>query len=333
MSAIKNRYELVFLLEARQCNYNGDPDMDNLPRIDFQTNRGFMTDVCLKRRIRDYIADTCHGREGFDIFVRNGQNLNKSIAECVIAASDGEAMVGKKSEEASEVAKRKFYDVRTFGGVMSTGLNAGQVQGAVQFSMPQSYDEVQCQSATLTRLAYADGKFTELSEYDKLDKSMDDDKKRTMGKKSFCSYALFECRAFVSANLAQKNGFSEEDLDLLLEAILNMYEYKTSASKAGMSVVGPVIIFQHVGHAGNNSPDNQAREALLGCAPAQKLFALLSVNKKSDVMYPRSYQDYEAVINTSGLPAGIRVGFKYNAFDVIKWDHIDSKQNEWLKEQ
>jgi CRISPR-associated protein Csd2 len=331
-NAIKNRHEIVFFIQAKQSNYNGDPDFDNLPRIDLQTNHGYMTDVSIKRLVRDYITNAFAGKEGYDIFVKNSVNMNRNIASCVIEASGNEKVTkGKKSAEAGEIAKKKFYDVRTFGGVLSTGLNAGQIQGAVQFDMPISYDEVQVSSVTLTRVAYTDKEFTSLEEYDAYDKTIDDDKKRTMGKKSICSYALFECHAFVSANLAQKNGFSEEDLDVLLESILNMYNYQTSASKNGVSVVGPVIIFKHIGTTDDNNVEQKAREALLGCTSAQKLFKLINVVKKDNVDYPRDYTDYEASIALSKLPAGVKVGFKYDPFAPVIWDHVDI-DDEWFKE-
>ena len=331
MDNIKNRHELVFWVEARNCNYNGDPDFDNLPRVDINTNLGIMTDVSIKRRLRDYVDAAFNGKKGFDIFVRNGSNLNRQIAECVIEASGDEAVEkGKKVQEASVVAKKRFWDVRTFGGVLSTGLNAGQIQGPVQFNMPMSYDVVETSSITLSPVAYRDKEYTEIEKYDEFDKTLDSNAKRTFGKKTSAAYALFECHAFISANLANKTGFSENDMNVLLEGILNMFNFQTSASKAGMQVVGPVIVFKHVGTS--TDADAKAREALLGCTSAQKLFNLISVNKKDGVEFPRSYNDYNASIAISKLPHGVEVGFKYEPFAPIVWNHVDGDSDEWLKE-
>lgn len=330
MSNIENRYELLFFIEAKNCNYNGDPDFDNLPRIDFETNKGYMTDVAIKRKIRDYIKEAYNGESGCEIFVQNGHNLNKGIAECVIEASNGgKVEKGKKSIEAGEIAKKRFWDVRTFGGVLSTGLNAGQIQGAVQFNMPISYDEVETNQISITRLAYTEKEFTELGKYDEYDKTLDDSSKRTIGKKTFSPYALFECRAFVSGNLAQKNGFSEKDLDMLLEAILNMYSFQTSASKAGMSVVGPVIIFKHIGNSDESNVEQRKREALLGCCHAQKLFGTVSVKKNDTVKFPRNYTDYSASIDMSKIPSSVNVGFKWEPFSKIEWNEL--REDEWFK--
>lgn len=329
-NTLENRHEIVFWVEARNCNYNGDPDFDNSPRQIFETQHGFMTDVSLKRKVRDYVATAFGCKEGLDIFVKSGCNLNRNIAECVIEASGKEKVAkSKNTAEASFIAAKKFWDVRTFGGVMSTGLNAGQLQGAVQFDMPISYDEVQTQTATITRLAYADKDFTELSKYDEHDASLPDDKKRTIGKKAFANYALFECHAFVSANLAQKNGFTEDDLNILLESLMNMFSYQTSASKAGMSVVGPVVVFKHIGTNGDNNPEQNAREALLGCCSAQRLFKLLDVHKKDGVTYPQTYEDYDATIDIKNIPNGVIVGFKYSPFSDVIWGSVN---DEWLKE-
>lgn len=333
MNEIKNRYELVFWVEARNCNYNGDPDFDNAPRVDAESGLGYMTDVSIKRKVRDYVGTAFSGITGYEIHVSNGKNLNRDIAECVIEASgDDKPAKGKKTNEASAIARKRFYDVRTFGGVMSTGLNAGQIQGPVQFSMPLSYDEVQTCSASITRLAYVEKDSTDLSVYDAYDETLDSSKKRTMGRKTFCPYALFECHAFVSANLARKSGFSEDDLNVLLEAILNMYNFQTSASKAGMQVVGPVVIFKHVGTAdAESNPTMKEREALLGCTSAQKLFNLINVSKKDEVNFPRAYTDYNASIAISKLPAGVEIGFKYEPFGSITWGHI-AENDEWLTE-
>jgi CRISPR-associated protein Csd2 len=333
MNEIKNRYELVFWIEARNCNYNGDPDFDNAPRLDMESGHGFMTDVSIKRKIRDYVSTGFQGVDGYEIHVSDGKNLNRDIAECVIEASGNDKpQKGKRTTEASAIARKRFFDVRTFGAVMTTGLNAGQIQGAVQIAMPVSYDEVQTYSSTITRLAYVEKDSTDLSVYDDYDKTLDSSKKRTMGRKTFCPYALFECHAFISANLAKKSGFSEKDFNILLESILNMYNFETSASKAGMQVVGPVVIFKHVGTVdAEKNPTQKEREALLGCTSAQKLFNLINVSKKDNIEFPRAYTDYNANIAISKLPAGVEIGFKYEPFESIIWGHI-AEDDEWLTE-
>lgn len=333
MNAIKNKMEVVFFISCEMSNYNGDPDFADAPRTIFQNGHGFMTDVSIKRRIRDYIQDAMAGTPGYDIFVRNAVNINRQIAGCVIEASGDEPVIkGKKAVEAAEIAKKKFFDVRCFGAVMTTGINAGQVNGAVQIRIPQSYDPVQIENVAITRLAYTEKDFTTLEAYDEYDKTIDDDKKRTMGEKPVCVYALFPCHVFVSANLAQKNGFSEKDFNLLLESIMNMYSYQTSASKSGMSIVGPVIVFKHVGRSDDNNVEQKEREALLGCVPTQRLLRLIDVHKKDGVETPISHTDYDATINVSALPSGVEVGFKYGAFEDIQWGHTDATADDWMKE-
>lgn len=331
MNNLKNRYEIVFFVQAKNCNPNGDPDMGNLPRIDFDTNKAYMTDVSIKRKIRDYILEKFDGAYGNDIFVRSGVNLNKAIAECNMKANDGKIEKGKNSSNARKYACEKFYDIRAFGGVLSTGANAGQVQGVVQFDMPVSIDKATDNEITISRMAYTEElpKAKTLEDYDNFDATLDDNKKRTFGKKTFVPFALFECHAFVSATLANQTGFSEEDLNTLLEAICNMYEFRKSASKNGIGIVGPVIVFKHIGTQHSNNSDQNEKEAILGCAPAQKLFKLIKVEKKDNIEFPRNYEDYNVTINLSKLPNGVTVGFKENPFDEISWGHTD---NEWIKE-
>ena len=331
---VKNRHEIVFFIEAKNTNYNGDPDMENIPRVDYETGLGYMTDVSIKSRVRRYIQDTVN-KPGYEIFVKDKANLNKAIAECAVKAASGDEN-SKKShsvDDASTAARERFYDVRAFGGVLTTGANAGQIQGPIQISMPLSKDPVQTIDATITRCSYADGKSLDMEEYDKIEAKTPDDKKRTMGKKAFASYALFEVHVFVSANLAGKSGFTEEDLSLFMEAIMNMYNYQTSSSKAGMSVVGPMIVFKHVGTINNNTEEQRAREALLGCCSAQKLFALIDVHKKENVEYPREYTDYEASVSVTKLPAGVKIGFKQNPYRAVEWVENYGeipKDIEWL---
>ena len=332
-NVIKNRHEIVFFIQAKNCNPNGDPDYENRPRIDYDTQKAIITDVAIKRKIRDYIATRCGKAEGYDIFVKESTNLNRAIAECNMKANEGTMKRDENSEKAADIAKQTFFDVRTFGGVLSTGANAGQIQGCVQVEMANSIDKVNQQKITITRVAYTadDKKFSSLEDYDNEWENREDATKRTMGKKTFVPYGLFECHMYVSANIAQQNNFTEDDLNLLLESIMNMYEYQSSASKAGMSVIGPVIIFKHIGTQHENNEKQNENESLLGCVAAHKLFKLIDVHKKDDVKFPRDFTDYEATISTSKLHKGVQVGFKYNPFDDIVWNHL-SEDDEWFKE-
>lgn len=315
---LKNRYEFMLLVEAENCNPNGDPDMGNLPRQDPDTGYGYITDAAIKRRIRNYVMDAYAGKQGMDIFAKQGASMNKEILEAVIEA-DNAKKAGKDILPAQAFCER-YWDGRTFGGVLSTGKNAGQVRGAVQIAFAKSYDPIDPQNITVTRMYYTEGNFDTVEEFDQADAKMSSDKKRTMGTKQFIPYGLYLVRGTVSANLAAKNGFSNEDLSVLFEALLQMYDNDASSSKTGMSVVSPLIIFKHVGISNaNNKPEERTREAMLGCCGAHKLFNLLSVSKKDDIEVPRKYSDYDVVLNADAVPDGVETGIKDNPFDQVTW--------------
>ncbi|HAP03935.1 MAG TPA: type I-C CRISPR-associated protein Cas7/Csd2 [Lachnospiraceae bacterium] len=315
---LKNRYEFMLLVEAENCNPNGDPDMGNLPRQDPDTGYGYITDAALKRRIRNYVMDAYGDKPGMDIFAKNGTSINREILDAFIR-SDDEKKNGKNISPA-EVFCQRYWDGRTFGGVLSTGKNAGQIRGTVQLAFAKSADPIDPQNITVTRMYYTEGNYNTLEEFDNADAKMSPDKKRTMGTKQFIPYGLYIVKGTVSANLARKNGFSEEDLGILFEALLQMYNNDASSSKTGMSVVSPLIIFKHVGVADqNNDPKQKEKEAMLGCCGAHKLFDLLHVSKKEDVDTPRAYSDYETVLDISNVPAGVEVGIKDNPFDKVTW--------------
>lgn len=322
---LANRIEFMFLVEANGCNPNGDPDMGNLPRQDEDTELGYITDVALKRRIRNYIDDAYGTEDGMQILMQKGTSLNEKIAESVLVANGLECFpenfVNAKVPETETYMTRKYWDVRTFGGVLSTGRNAGQVRGAVQLAGTNfSIDPIQPKNITVTRMCYADGKnYSTLEEYKEADSKLADDKKRTRGTKLFIPYGLYLIRGSISACLAQKNGFTEEDLDKLFEAVIQMYNHDISSSKAGMSVVGPLIIFKHVGTQAPENAEQNAKEAMLGCAPAHKLFELLTVHKKEDVLFPRKYEDYKIVLDASSVPNGVEIGFKSYPFETVMW--------------
>lgn len=315
---LKNRYEFMLLVEAENCNPNGDPDMGNLPRQDPDTGYGYITDAALKRRIRNYVMDAYGDQQGLEIFAKNGTSINREILEAWQNAEDEK----KKGNDISpsEVFCHKYWDGRTFGGVLSTGKNAGQVRGTVQIAFAKSIDPIDPQNITVTRMYYTEGNYNTLKEFDEADAKMAPDKKRTMGTKQFIPYGLYLVKGTVSANLARKNGFSEEDLKIFFEALLQMYNNDASSSKTGMSIVSPLIIFKHIGVAdANNIPEQKEKEAMLGCCGAHKLFNLLHVSKKNGVEIPRAYSDYDVILDITNMPSGVEVGIKDNPFDEVTW--------------
>ena len=333
--AIENRYEFMYYVSCVNCNPNGDPDMGNAPRIDPETMMGYITDVATKRRIRNYIGMAYSGQDGMEIIVQQSTNLNRHIAR---ARETAEASESAKAKDAVYAARRKacelFYDVRTFGAVMSTGPNAGQVRGPVQITFGKSVDPILPLDISITRMAVADnaGGAKTAAEYLEWERQQPEDKLRTMGRKQLIPFGLYEVRGFISANLAAETGFNDADLKALFEAILNMYEHDRSASKGEMDVVSPLIIFQHTGT--DTNAEQRKREARLGCAPAHKLFELVSVAKKPDLNRPpRSYRDYDAKINLEGLKKypGVRVGFQSDPYGEIIWDSLPADE-DWLRQ-
>ena len=328
--AIQNRYEFVYYVACTNANPNGDPDMGNAPRIDPQTMQGFITDVAIKRRIRNYIQTAYAGQPGMNIIVQQSTNLNRHIAEAKRAAGVEDCA---KEKEAVYAGRKKacelFFDVRTFGAVMSTGPNAGQVRGPVQIAFGKSLDPVLPMDISITRTAVAetikDGK---VEDYLKMEAETAEDKLRTMGRKQLIPFGLYEIRGFISANLAAETGFDDDDLQALFEAILNMYEHDHSASQGEMSVVSPLIIFKHVGN--DSDAVQRVRQAKLGCAPAHKLFELVHVQKKADVEFARSYRDYDAVVSVDNVPSGVEIGFQSNPYGPICWGALPDGE-DWLQ--
>ena len=284
---IKNRYEFVILFDVENGNPNGDPDAGNMPRVDPETGFGLVTDVCLKRKIRNYVELRKEDAEGFRIYIKDGVPLNRSDSAAIEALGiDPDLKKAKKADPGIDEKLRDwmcahFYDVRTFGAVMTTfvkgALNCGQVRGPVQLGFARSVDPIVPQEVTITRVAIA--------------KEDDAEKKNTeMGRKHIVPYGLYRAEGYVSANLARKTtGFSEEDLELLWEAILNLFEHDHSAARGKMAV-RELIIFKH--------------DSELGCAPAYKLFDAVRVTRKDGVVVPRSYADYTITVADS-LPEGV----------------------------
>lgn len=321
MAPIKNRYEFLYYVACTNANPNGDPDMGNTPRMDPETMTGYITDVATKRRIRNYVL-AAHGDEpGMNILIQQSTNINRFIAEAKREAGVEGAKDRNSVYEGRKKACQLFYDVRTFGAVMSTGPNAGQVRGPVQITFGKSLDPILPLDISITRMAAALGeKDKTLEEYEAFERNADEDKLRTMGRKQMIPFGLYEVRGFISANLAAETGFDENDLAILFEAIMNMYEHDRSASKGEMAVVSPLIIFKHVGTDGNE--EQRAKQAKLGCAPAHKLFELVKVEKRPEVQFPRNFTDYSAQIALNKVPKGVEVGFKPDAFSDIVWNTL-----------
>ena len=284
---IKNRYDFVILFDVENGNPNGNPDAGNMPRIDPETGYGLVTDVCLKRKIRNYVEDLKEDTPGYRIYVKEGVPLNRSDAEALSAVGvSGDLKAAKKSDPGIDLKLRdfmcsNFYDIRTFGAVMTTfvkgALNCGQVRGPVQLSFARSIDPIVPQEVTITRVA--------------ITTEADAEKKGTeMGRKHIVPYALYRAEGYVSANLARKTtGFSEDDLQLLWQAILNMFENDHSAARGKMAV-RELIVFKH--------------DSELGNAPAYKLFEKVQVKPVEGVEVPRKYGDYVVSVSDD-LPEGV----------------------------
>jgi CRISPR-associated protein Csd2 len=310
---IANRYEFMLIFDCENGNPNGDPDSGNSPRVDAETMHGLVSDVALKRRIRNYAQVI-----GQNIFIQHGTNLNRSIFK---AHEQTGGFDGSKTKEKVGAAKdwmcQQFFDVRTFGAVMSTGANAGQVRGPVQITFARSQDPIYSAEYTITRGAVADdaGKAKTLAEFETWEAKQPEDELRTMGRKSQIPYGLFVAKGFISAHLAQNTGFSEQDLKVLLESLMNMYDFDRSASK-GLMATRRLIVFKHVGTDNGNAED-QKRQAMLGCAPAHKLLDIgqvVSINLLDKTKEPRAYTDYEIIADKTKLPKGVQM------LDFDMWD-------------
>ena len=289
--AIKNRYEFVILFDVENGNPNGDPDAGNMPRVDPETGLGLVTDVCLKRKIRNYVETVKEDATGYRIYIKDGVPLNRSDAEAYAALDVTEKTVKAKKKENPDLDRNirdwmcaNFYDIRTFGAVMTTfvkaALNCGQVRGPVPMGFARSVVPVVPQEVTITRVAIT-------TEADAENKGTE------MGRKYIVPYGLYRCEGYISANLARKTtGFSEKDLELLWEAILNLFEHDHSAARGKMAV-RELIIFKH--------------DSELGCAPAHKLFDTVKVTRThpEDITPARSYQDYVVTVDEAALPEGV----------------------------
>lgn len=272
---IEKRYDFVFLFDVQDGNPNGDPDAGNLPRIDPETGMGLVTDVCLKRKVRNFVQMTQSG-EHHDIFIREKGILNNLIDEAHEQENVKTKEKGDKTEAARQYMCKRYYDIRTFGAVMTTGKNAGQVRGPVQLTFSRSIDPIITLEHSITRMAVTNEK----------DASETGDN-RTMGRKFTVPYGLYRCHGFVSAHFAKQTGFSDQDLELFWQALINMFDHDHSAARGQMNARG-LYVFEH----GNS----------LGDAPADNLFKRIRVAKKEGTDIARSFDDY--TVNVDGQELG-----------------------------
>lgn len=283
-TALTNRYEFVLLYDVENGNPNGDPDAGNLPRLDPETGCGLVTDVCMKRKVRNYVELAKDNEESYEIYVKEAavlNNLNKeafhSHPEMELKENKADKMEAKKKEDQQTLTSwmcNKYYDIRAFGAVMTTGVNCGQVRGPVQFNFSKSIDPISPHEVTITRMAVTNEK--------------DAEKERTMGRKSIVPYGLYRMEGYISAPLANQTNFGEEDLELLWSALVNMFDHDHSASRGKMAAQ-KLIVFEHT--------------TALGNAPAHKLFQLVKVTKKPEVELARSFEDYDIVLGNA--PQGV----------------------------
>lgn len=286
---IKNRYEFAIIFDVENGNPNGDPDAGNMPRVDPETGYGIVTDVCLKRKIRNYVDVVKENEPGYGIYIKSGVPLNNSDKKAFEYLGTNETEIKKLKKDNPEIDAKirdfmceNFFDIRTFGAVMTTfvkaSLNCGQVRGPVQLGFARSVDPIFPQEITITRCA--------ITKEDDAEKNTN-----TMGNKFIVPYGLYVVEGYVSANLARKvTGFSEDDLELLWNAIINMFEYDHAAARGKMSV-RKLVIFKH--------------DSKLGNTPAYKLFDAIKIKRREDVKVARCYNDYEITIAESEIPQGV----------------------------
>ncbi len=280
---LDKRYEFVLFFEVENGNPNGDPDAGNMPRIDPETSHGLVTDVCLKRKVRNYVELSKGGINPFDIYVREKAVLNDVNQEAYddLKIKAESKKLPKDAVQANGVTQymcNRFYDIRSFGAVMTTDVNCGQVRGPIQFGFAKSLDPIIPQEITITRMAVTHKK--------------DIDKERTMGRKHIVPYALYRVEGYISAPLAKKTGFSEEDLELFWQALVDMFEHDHSAARGKMAS-RKLVIFEH--------------ETALGNAQAHKLFDLVTTKRNEENKPPRAFTDYTIMINHAEKPDGITI--------------------------
>ena len=290
-NTIEKRYDFVYLFDVQDGNPNGDPDAGNMPRVDPETGMGLVTDVALKRKVRNFVQMT-QEEAGYDIFIKERGVLNNLIDEAydqeVVKAKSG----ADKIDQARQFMCKKYYDVRTFGAVMSTGKNAGQVRGPVQLTFSRSLDPIITLEHSITRMAVANEKDIKINESTGEESYTEN---RTMGRKYTVPYALYRCHGFISAHFANDTGFTETDLEVFWQALINMFDHDHSAARGQMNARG-LYVFEH---------DNK-----LGNAPAHKLFDLIKIEVNDASKPIRAFTDYTVSINEDGLPEGVKFDSK-----------------------
>ena len=287
-NAIKNRYEFIMLFDVKDGNPNGDPDAGNLPRVDPETGNGLVTDVCLKRKVRNYVGIAKGEQPPFEIYIKEKAILNNQNERAYQAIGESidkndSKRKGNNVDDARAWMCKNFYDVRTFGAVMSTGVNCGQVRGPVQFGFGRSVERVFTAEHTITRMAVATEQEAKKQKGDN----------RTMGRKFTVPYGLYRVHGFISSPLAQQTVFTEEDLELFWNALLNMFDHDRSAARGEMAT-RKLIVFRHSSELGN--------------APAHKLFDLVNVSRSGDGNLPaRSFSDYQISVDKNNVPTGVEI--------------------------
>lgn len=320
MSTIQNRYEFLYLFDCENGNPNGDPDAGNSPRIDPEDMHGLVSDVAIKRRVRNYIQAAFGNTAPNAVFVEHATNLNKPITAAHVATGGAPGGGANRSQvgKARDWMCQQFFDVRTFGAVMSTGPNAGQVRGPVQVAFSRSIDPILPMDVSITRMAVAekvkDAKT--VADYEKWESEQEEDKLRTMGRKALIPYGLYACKGFVSAHLAKGTGFSDDDLNHLWDALKTMWDHDRSASKGMMSCRG-LYIFKHVGTDSDQA--QRVRQAMLGCAPAHRLLdfstpkrrienAIIEIGHREGLTgSPRAFADYVVSVRKDRTPSGVEL--------------------------
>lgn len=313
MAIIANRYEFLFLFDCENGNPNGDPDAGNAPRIDPEDMHGLVSDVATKRRVRNYVQVAEGNATPNAIFVEHATNMNRPIAFAHEQVNGGipEKATKDKVKKARDWMCANFYDVRTFGAVMSTGANAGQVRGPVQFSFARSIDPVLPMDISITRMAIAEnvkGAKT-AADIEKWENEQEEDTLRTMGRKQLIPYGLYAMKGFISAHLAEGTGFSDDDLALLWQALATMYEHDRSASKGVMTCRG-LYVFKHVGTDSNEA--QRQKQAMLGCAAAHRLLdngRVVEIGRKQGrTGAARNFaDDYDVRVLAGNLPSGVEL--------------------------
>ncbi|MBP2316281.1 type I-C CRISPR-associated protein Cas7/Csd2 [Azospirillum soli] len=286
MGIHESRIEFVYLFDVRNGNPNGDPDAGNMPRLDPETGRGLVTDVCLKRKVRNFVELTRGGEPGYEIYVREKAVLNQQHNRAYEATGiKHEPRKLPKGDGAGAVTKwmcQTFFDVRTFGAVMTTEINCGQVRGPVQLTFAESIDPIVPTEVAVTRMAVTTDA--------EADKQQGDN--RTMGRKYIVPYGLYAARGFISPHLAKQTGFSDTDLEAFFQSLLLMFDHDRSASRGEMAA-RKLVVFRH------RSP--------LGEAPAHALLKRVSVERKEGVTAPRRFEDYTVTIDRNGMPEGVEI--------------------------